>query len=185
MNFLIIHGSFGSKDGNWFPWLKQELEKLGHKVYLPQFPVGEDKQSLESWTKTIEELNILFDENLIIVAHSIGPSFSLSLLETKKAKACFFISGFAEFYELIPEYDKVNKTFVDRKFDWNKIKQNCSKFVLYHANDDPYVALKYAENLANNLEVKLKIIKNGGHLNEEFGYIKFQELLDDIKKMIE
>ena len=25
-NYIIIHGSFGSKDGNWFPWLKNKLE---------------------------------------------------------------------------------------------------------------------------------------------------------------
>ena len=29
-NYIIIHGSFGSKDGNWFPWLKEQLEN-NHK----------------------------------------------------------------------------------------------------------------------------------------------------------
>ena len=32
-NYLIIHGSFGSKDGNWFPWLKNELEKKETKLW--------------------------------------------------------------------------------------------------------------------------------------------------------
>lgn len=28
-NYIIIHGSFGSKDGNWFPWLKSKLNNKG------------------------------------------------------------------------------------------------------------------------------------------------------------
>ena len=25
-NYIVLHGSFGSKDGNWFPWLEEQLE---------------------------------------------------------------------------------------------------------------------------------------------------------------
>lgn len=39
-NYVIIHGSFGSKDGNWFPWLKDELERKGKQVIVPQMPIG-------------------------------------------------------------------------------------------------------------------------------------------------
>lgn len=41
MQFLIIHGSYGSPDGNWFPQLKENLEALGQTVFAPQFPVDD------------------------------------------------------------------------------------------------------------------------------------------------
>jgi len=39
MKFVIMHGSFGSKEGNWFPYLKNQLELLNQEVILEQFPV--------------------------------------------------------------------------------------------------------------------------------------------------
>ena len=47
--YIILHGSFGSKDGNWFPWLKNELEKKNNSVELPQMPIGTGKQTYENW----------------------------------------------------------------------------------------------------------------------------------------
>ncbi|GAG44616.1 unnamed protein product, partial [marine sediment metagenome] len=35
MTTLIIHGTYGHPKENWFPWLKEELEILGEKVYVP------------------------------------------------------------------------------------------------------------------------------------------------------
>lgn len=58
-NYIILHGSFGSPDGNWFPWLKTELKKRGHKVDVPQMPIGVDRQTLSGYTKFDEILKVL------------------------------------------------------------------------------------------------------------------------------
>jgi predicted alpha/beta hydrolase family esterase len=50
-NAFIIHGSYGHPKENWFPWLKNELEKLNYKVFVPAFPTPQN-QSLASWFKT-------------------------------------------------------------------------------------------------------------------------------------
>ena len=45
---VIIHGSYGSPDENWFPWLKKELQKIGYKVFVPAFPTPKN-QKLGVW----------------------------------------------------------------------------------------------------------------------------------------
>ncbi len=52
MNYIILHGSFGSKDGNWFPWLKKQLENKNYKVDVPQMPVGVGNQNYDDFKCT-------------------------------------------------------------------------------------------------------------------------------------
>ena len=35
---IIIHGTEGYPEENWFPWLKSELEIIGYQTFVPQFP---------------------------------------------------------------------------------------------------------------------------------------------------
>lgn len=176
---FIIHGAYGNPEENWFPWLKKELEKLGEKVFVPKFPTPEN-QTLENWNKVFSEYEKEVDEETIFVGHSLAPAFIMHLIEKldHPIKAAFFVSGFSGL--LNHEIDKINHTFVEGGFDWNKIRTNCKNFFLYHSDNDPYVPLKYAKELEEKLNGKLAIILNAGHFNSEFGYTKFPKLLEDM-----
>ena len=81
-NYLIIHGSFGSPEGNWFPYLRRELVNRKQNVKVPQMPVGVGIQNYESWAKVLNK-KCLIDEDTIIFAHSIAPVFVCKFLIRK------------------------------------------------------------------------------------------------------
>lgn len=181
-NIFIIHGSYGSPKENWFPWLKRELDKEKHRVFAPVFPTPKN-QNLDNWLEVFAQYKIYLNEQAIIIGHSLGPAFILSILEKLKrsVKACYFVSGFIGLLDN-PAFDEINKTFTDKNFDWEKIKQNCKNFYIYHSDNDPYVNINKAKELAGKLGVEVKEIKGAGHFNFEIGYDKFELLLNDVLK---
>ncbi len=181
VNVFIIHGSYGSPEENWIPWLKLELEKLGCRVIVPHFPTPQN-QNLITWLNVFEDYKQYLNGQSLVVGHSIGPAFLLNILKKrdKPIKAAFFVSGFTGSLNN-PTFDKLNRSFSDKEFDWQKIKENCAEFYLFHSNNDPYVSLQKAEDLAKNLGAEVILVKNGGHLNAEAGFTKFDLLLQKIK----
>ncbi|MBI4176679.1 MAG: serine hydrolase family protein [Candidatus Aenigmarchaeota archaeon] len=187
-NVIIIHGSYGHPEENWFPWLKSELERLGCNVFIPRFPTP-DGQTLENWIKTFKGYEKYLDKNSIAVGHSLGPAFLLSVIEKLGGpiKAAFFVAGFIGKFEdawANPEFDRINRTFAEKQFNWKKIRQNCGKFYVIYSNDDPYVPPEKSEELGKLLDVKPVLIKNAGHFNEKAGYVKFESLLGMLRKEI-
>jgi len=178
---FIIHGTGGSPEENWFPWMKQELESRWYQVFIPKFPTPHH-QSLENWIQTFEDYKKYVNQETIFVAHSVWPAFVLSVLETldTPVKACYFAAGFLELLQL-PEFDPLNETITAKQFNWEKIHQNCKYFYMCHGDDDPYVPLYSAEIMAEHLEVEIDMIEAGWHLNEETGYTEFEYLLEKIK----
>jgi uncharacterized protein len=206
MRFFLIHGSFGHPQENWLPWLRVELEKLGHEVIVPAFPCEDfssfdarvkadpstvaHNQNLENWFKVLEPYLANVDKNTVFVGHSAGPQFICRVLETvkTKVKASFFVAGF---WGLTgePTFDAVNRTFAEYPYDWSTISKRSDKFVLINADNDPYVpkdksAALYLALQQTGADVKQITIPGGGHLNVEAGYAEFQELLELIKKLI-
>ena len=177
----IFHGSYGSPSENWYPWLKHKLEKLGFKVYVPKFPTPKN-QSLESWLKTFEKYNLKKDS--ILIGHSIGAAFMLSLMELYAIdiKACIIISGFISLLG-DERFDSINRTFLVKRYDFIKIKNNCKNFYVVHSDNDQYVPVQKAEEIAERLGVSVEIIPNAGHFNKDSGYTKFELLLRKIKDL--
>ena len=181
-NIIIIHGTMGSPKGNWFPWLKSELEKLGHNVFVPKFPTPEG-QNLDNWMKTFQDYKKYLDEDSILVGHSLGPSFILSILENldRSIKSAYLVAGFTGLLDN-KEFDTLNESFVTKSFNWSKIKQNCGSFYVINSDDDPYVPLEKGKDLADSLGTELIVLNNAGHINIDSGYNTFEFLLSKIKE---
>lgn len=174
-NYVIIHGSFGSKNGNWFPWLKEQLENNNKKVEVPQMPVGVGNQNFENWSKILDTL--IINENTIIIAHSIAPIFVCKYLITNqiKVKKLIFVCGFNNYLGIDPNFDAVNEPmFID---NYSDIKKYCNDIVCFYSDNDPYVKFEIEKDFADKVSDKQYIIKSGGHINAESGYTSFEEML--------
>src|SRR3989338_4423087 len=158
---FIIHGTGGHPGENWIPWLRKELEDNGCTVIVPRFPtpIG---QSLDNWLKVFEKYKSDLDSETIIIGHSVGVAFILNVLEmhelnntsqeTKKSeqkqvKAAYLVSGFTGTLNN-PTFDLVVGSFANREFDWQKIRKNCAKFHIFHSDNDPFVNINKAHELA-------------------------------------
>jgi len=178
-NYIIIHGSFGSKEGNWFPWLKEKLENQNKKVEVPQMPIGVGNQNYESWEEVLNNLSI--NDNTTIIAHSIAPIFVCKYLIRNKiqVKQLVFVCGFNNYLGIDKDFDAVNEPmFID---NYKDIRNYCDNIVCFYSDNDPYVKFEVEKEFADTISTAQYIIENGGHLNKESGYITFDEILKAIK----
>lgn len=180
-NAFIIHGATGNPQENWIPWLKEELEHLGYKVHTPQFPTP-DGQNYDNWISVIETYLKDFNEDTLLIGHSIGATFCLAILEKLDIRIAktILVSGFVG--KLNISFDEINETIAERMYDWQKIKNNSHRFAIYHGTDDPYVPDDKAVELATKLSTKVVMVFMGGHLNLDAGFNTFPTLIREITK---
>lgn len=179
LHFLIVHGTMGSPEGNWFPWLKRELEARGHVVHLPTFPTPEN-QSFDTWLAVAQKELVGVDPaHTTLVGHSLGAAFVLRMAEMAD-QPYRGVCGVAPFVDLLGllDFDVLNSSFINHAFDWAMIRRNAGAISLYAGDNDPYVPLPFAQKVETALCVRLTVIKGGGHLNAESGYTTFPLLLD-------
>jgi predicted alpha/beta hydrolase family esterase len=182
-NVLIFHGTGGSPEGNWFPWLKKELEAKDCSVFVPKFPHPKEHK-LDAWLKVLEGYEKKIDGDAVLIGHSLGGLFLLRVLERLKHPVCaaFFVATSIG-VKPIKYYDS-DFAFSGFSFDWKEIRKKSRNFFVYHSNDDPYVSLANGKELARQLNVELTFIPNAGHINAESGYTKFDLILKDLEKVV-
>ena len=178
-NGLILHGTQGSPEGNWFPWLKKQLEIKGYKVWVPKLP-GSDKPQLKQYTKYIfGNKDWQFDSESIVIGHSSGAVAALALLnelpKNSVINTCILVAIFEK--NSPGGAWEPNTNLFNYTFDLVKIKKQAKKFIIFASDNDPYCPLLYAQNLAKELGGKIVVVEGAGHFNEDSGYKKFPLLM--------
>ncbi|MFH2105899.1 MAG: alpha/beta fold hydrolase [Candidatus Micrarchaeota archaeon] len=173
MRVLLIHGWGGSDERHWQSWLCEELKKQNIEVHFPLLPHA-DLPKLDEWLTALEKEVKTFGDDLVLIGHSLGCPTILHLLEKHKAGKAILVCGFAKDLGINEIRD-----FVNKPFDWKKIKQNCKDILCISSDNDHYIPIEVAEDLAKNLGVKLIVEHNAEHIYApKFGpYPRMLELL--------
>ncbi|MFH1225303.1 MAG: alpha/beta fold hydrolase [Candidatus Diapherotrites archaeon] len=182
-NAIIIHGTEGHPKENWFPWLKEQLEKHGYDVIIPQFPTPKN-QNPRAWFGVFKNYEKFLNRDTILIGHSCGGAFLLRVLEkTKtKVKVAVFVAASAGVKPI--KYYEADRPFVEAPFDWEKIRNSSGHFFVFHSEDDPLICIANGEKIAKELGVELIRLKDAGHFNSKAGYDKFGLLLEKLEPIL-
>ena len=184
-NVFIFHGTEGHPQENWFPWLKQELEKKGTKVTVPHFPSPPVVPAkISQWFNVLRKYESKINRNTVFIGHSLGGVFTLRTLEKRNQhiKAAFLVGTPIGVEPILNMQRDISFSGFD--FDWKNIKNNADHFEVFHSDNDPYVGIENGKQLAKHLGVELSFVANAGHFNAKAGYTKFELLYDRILKLL-
>lgn len=186
-NALILHGAGNDSSGNWFPWLKRELEKKGYRVWVPDLP-NANRPIQKDWLETIfSNKEWVFDNDSVIIGHSAGATLILRILEQLphdiRIDKAILVAGFLD-KGLIEDLWQYKEDLTEEGFDWKKIKSTASEFALFYSDNDPYdCGIRHGRQIQERVGGKLIFKKGEGHFNLEAGerYRQFPELLEYLK----
>ncbi|MEO6760829.1 MAG: alpha/beta hydrolase [Candidatus Saccharimonadales bacterium] len=166
---LILHGTDGKPDSNWFPWLKAELEECDYEVWVPLLP-DNHAPNRQTYNDFLLNSGHDFTDN-IVVGHSSGAVEVLNLLMDERCPKIGLGVMVSAWDHMLPDdgdYKQFEKLFPESGFNFDTIRQKASKLAFLHSADDPHCPLEQAEYLAKNLNAPLTIIQNGDHLGDQF-----------------
>jgi uncharacterized protein len=182
MKFVILHGTDADHTSNWFPWLKSELEKLGHEVWVPDLP-GAKLPNITKYKEFLLSSGYDF-RGSVLIGHSSGSSAIYGLLqdgsESFKVNTAILVGTFKGDLG----WDSLHG--VNVPFDFSKIKKRANKFIIIHSDDDPYCPIDGAKEIASELEAKFVLLPQQGHFSKGLDprFDKFPEVLEIIKTEI-
>ncbi len=160
-----------------------ELERT--KTYACALPMPHSTApDAKEWIEEIaRQIDILEDDKLYLIGHSLGATAVLRYLESglsRKVEGIILVSG--------PYWNKgigMLGSFLDKTFDIKKIKDTCANIVFIHGDNDETVPVEHSQIMSKKLGGKLIIVPNGRHLSGADGWRTLPQCLDELRSMME
>lgn len=180
---VILHGTGSGPKEHWFPWLKSELEKIGYEVWVPELPEAK-LPNIERYNQFLLASGWDFSDNLII-GHSSGAVAVNGLLQALPESVEVNTAILAGIYRGDLGREDLEGTNIE--FDYEKIRKQAKKIVVFHSDDDPTCPLEGAKWIAQKLRAKLRIIHGRRHMSENIDgsdITEIPELLEIIRHAV-
>jgi predicted alpha/beta hydrolase family esterase len=164
---LILHGWGGSDFPHWQAHLASTIAQNYGTVSFPlldncHFP------SKNRWVKQVKSLLDTFKPT-VVVCHSLANTAWFWLCEGEdltRVERLFLVAP-----PSLHTTEKTIKSFFPSPLPKTLYANEVEMIV---SDNDPWMELNEAKKVANHYKVDLQVIENGGHLNAESGYGKWE-----------
>jgi predicted alpha/beta hydrolase family esterase len=162
---VLLHGTDGTHESNWLPWLQTELERNGWQVWNPDLPDAgrPSRKTHDAFLQAAAPFAL--DGHTVVVGHSAGALAALSWLQTLRSTSIARAVLVGAFKDDLG-WDALVGLF-DQPYDWPHISTRAERFTLFHSDNDPYCPLHHAEFLAEQLGGELRVLPGRAHFNLE------------------
>ncbi|MFA6278941.1 MAG: alpha/beta hydrolase [Candidatus Paceibacterota bacterium] len=184
---FIIHGWGGYPNEGWFPWLKEELEKRGFVVQIPEMPNTEEPK-IEVWIPFLSKLVGQADENTFFVGHSIGCQTIIRYLQTLpdgvKIGGAVFVAGWYNLRNLeTEEEERIAGPWVNEPRDDEKIRKIVNHAIAIFSDDDQFVIPENQKSWKEKIGAEIVVEHAKGHFSEETGIKELPSVLEAVLRI--
>jgi len=129
---IIFHGTNGSPDNCWYPWLAGRLAARGYAVEVPHHP-GINVEPIDTFLPKVLAGH-RFDEDTVVVGHSGGAALLLALLERLDVTVAqaVLVAGYCTVPNTSPE------PVLKDDYDWDAIRSHVRDLYFINSREDPY-----------------------------------------------
>ena len=180
---FIVHGWEATSQSDWFPWLRNELEKRGYEVMVPDMPDTE-RPNKDTWVPLLASLVGEPNEHTYLVGHSMGGNTVLRYLESLKEGYLGGAVIVAPYYgKVILESGaakKIASPWLDVPIDLAKVKERSANLTFIFSDDDQWVPIENKEFFEKAISAKFVVEHGKGHFNEDAGVTELPSVLKAI-----
>lgn len=172
-SILLLHGFTCSSKSFFFPSLKKRYGKK-YTVFVPDLP-SPMHPDIDEWTEVIAHLP---EKSFsIIIAHSLGGTFALSLL-SRGIIHCNFLVMIGS--SPGPKLHPLLHTFLKYPIDFPSIMSGVQKIVTIQSLDDPWTFPEYGI-----LNIRYTKGKGYGMIYADKGHFETEDLPEEVLRTID
>ncbi len=172
---LILHGWGGSDYPHWQSWLAGEIAKNYGKVSFLKLS-NIDFPDKDKWKdELIKELDEFKPD--IVICHSVANILWFHICNDVK------ISTIERLYLVVPPSLECDIPELSSFYPCNIPTDLLAKEVLLiTSTNDPYMTQIEAEQLQKSLDVKMKVLKDAGHINADSGFGPWPWIFEEVTR---
>ena len=168
---LLLHGLNGSDSPHWQSWLAGEIAKDYGTVSFPKF-TNPDFPDKTLWIKELKQHLKDFRPD-VVICHSLANILWFHLCNEEE------IQEVEQLFLVAPPSINCDLEELKSFYPVNVPKNLYAKeSILISSTNDPYMTLDEAKSLQNELDIEMKVIKDGGHINADSSYGEWPWILE-------